>query len=137
MRRRYMISGLVVMVVSLLIGLSIAYTQDSLSIDIDKKADLVNDGQAVNLTVEIACPSGRQVLEAFAYVVQDDNQSNFGGIPLTCDGVLREYVVQIAVSPDSPLFHRGRARATAFVLLLDPATGATESGEDSQRIKLR
>lgn len=114
-----------------------AQGQETIAIVIDKKAELVDGGAAADLTVAIACPAGLQVLEAFAYIVQDDNSSDFGFIPLVCDGDAHEFVVHIPALPDGPLLHRGKARATVFVLLEDPNTGDTVSAEESRRIKLR
>lgn len=47
------------------------------------------------------------------------------------------YRVGVPGFPNGPLFHRGKAMATAFVLLLDQATGGTQSDGDTGRIKIR
>jgi len=49
-----------------------APARDTLTVQVAKKATLVDEGRAVAVTVTVTCPSGSDVLEAFIYVVQDD-----------------------------------------------------------------
>jgi hypothetical protein len=135
--KRQFISLLVVTLMSLTMGLPVTQAQESITVKIGKPARLVKGGQAVDLRVKVTCPSSHEVLEAFAYVVQNGNESNFAFMPLICDGRPRQYAVRATVFPDSPRFRRGDATATVFILLLNPSTGETESGQASQPIQLR
>jgi hypothetical protein len=137
MKHKFMTSTLVALIVSLTVELPVAHAQESIAVEISKKATLIQDGQAVDLQLEIACPVGREVLEAFAYVVQDDNHSNFGSIPLICDGTSHLHTVRAPGFAGGPLFRHGSATGNAFVLLLDRATGRTESGGDTRRIHIK
>jgi hypothetical protein len=83
--------------------------------EIAKRAFLEDGGQQVALTVNVICPAGSDVLEAFVYVSQDGNESSFAGIPVTCDSSAHTYVVH-AAAYDTP-FHEGRAQASGYVLL--------------------
>jgi hypothetical protein len=118
----------------LLIGAASAL--ESVIVELGKRAELIADGQAVEVEVEVTCALGWEVLEAFGYVVQDGNQSQFAGIPVKCKNKLREYVIRVSAFPESP-FHQGEAIASAFVLLIDPATGTTESDGDTRTIEIR
>ena len=104
--------------------------------EIRKRAALVEQGQAVALKIRAACPTGAEVLEAFAYVTQDGQQSNVAAIPLTCTGKVRQYRVRAARAPDSPAFRRGSAQASAYLLVSDPQTG-TSSVSPARPIKVR
>jgi hypothetical protein len=63
-----------------------AVAQETLAVEIAKKATLVDGGQAVELQVTVTCPAGVEVLEAFLYVTQDGNQTLFTSFQPTCDG---------------------------------------------------
>lgn len=136
MRRRFAIF-MAFTIVSLTMGSTAAEPQGGLTVNVGKQARLVDEGRAVYIEVRITCSSDREVLEAFAYVVQNGNESDFGSIPLACADKPRHYLVRASVFPDNPAFQPGEATATAVVLLSDPLTGDTESREDSQQIKIR
>ena len=107
-----------------------ALAQDVLTGQSAKKATLVDDGQAVLVTVTVTCPSGGELLEAFVYVVQDSNTSQFAGLPVVCDGTAQTVTVRVAAL-ETP-FHTGKARVSGYVLL---TTG--ESISFGARIKIR
>ena len=92
-----------------------AVAQDVLAAQIEKKATLVDDGQAVLVTVTVTCASSSPLLEALLYVVQDGNTSQFAGLPVVCDGIQRTVTVRVNAL-DTP-FHVGKARASGYVLL--------------------
>jgi hypothetical protein len=77
------------------------------------------------------------VLEAHVTLSQDDQAtSGMGGIAgVVCDGRSRIYQVRVPAQQGS--FHRGKARASPFVLVRDPATDTTESAGSSRIIQLR
>jgi hypothetical protein len=107
-----------------------ATTHEKLAAEIAETATLVQGGHAVLVTVRVACPAGSRIIEAFAYVTQDGNQSQFGFMPLTCDGAARHAFVVRADAPDKP-FHFGTARASAYVLL------ENESASPTRIVRLR
>jgi hypothetical protein len=107
-----------------------------LSVHIRRNATISADGLHVVVSVRIRCPAQPPVLEAFAYVTQEGNESDFGGLSPTCDGRWHRMAVSVNAFEDAPL-HPGRARATAFVLLCDETSGDCVTGEDSRRIRLR
>jgi hypothetical protein len=114
-----------------------ATAQGAVTVQIGKNAALVDGGQAARLEVTVTCaPSTLEVLEAFIYVVQEDQTSQFTGVLVTCDGRPHTATVLVRAFSESP-FQRGKALASAHVLLLDPATGATVSDGDSRTIKLK
>lgn len=121
MKKHVGIIPVVVALTALLFPAGAATAKASLLVKIDRNATLVEGGQAVEVTLKVKCPAGSEVLEAFAYVVQDGNQSEFGFIPVTCDGAMHKYVAR-ARGLDVT-FHRGEARVSAYVLL--------ESGEST------
>jgi hypothetical protein len=137
MKRRLTHALLVAMLLTLTAALPLAYARQGVSVKIGKQATLADGGRAVDLSIKVVCPAGRDVLEAFAYVSQDGNQSSFSPIPLVCDGRSQRQVVRVTAFPDSPAFQPGVATASAFILVLDPATGGTETGQDSQTINIR
>jgi hypothetical protein len=96
-----------------------ALAQESVTLKIGKNSALLDGGQAVSVTVTASCKND-VVLEAFVYVVQDGNQSQFAGIALQCDGARHRFTVR--VNALDFLFHEGEARASGFVLLESGAT---------------
>jgi hypothetical protein len=100
------------------------------SVEIEPTAKLLKDG-AVLVRVQVTCPKGMEVLEAHVSVSQDD-QTVFGqsGIPVKCTGKAHTY--RTAVTAQQGQFHTGSASSSAFVLILDPATGTTQSGGDTE-----
>jgi hypothetical protein len=107
-----------------------AAAQGSLAFEVAKKATLIDGGQAVELQVTVTCPTGGVVLEAFVYVTQDGNESQFAPVQPICDGTPHNFTVR-AHALDF-LFHRGKARASGYLLL---TTG--ESTSPTRVIKLR
>ena len=99
-------------------------------------AKLQGDGSAI-ARVAVACDGGLQMLEAHLLLSQDD-QSVWGmaGLGrLLCDG--RSHIHSVQVRPFEGAFHRGAARASAYVLRHDPATGATETANASRAVRIR
>ena len=131
---RLLVALTVVMVLALTAGATDA--RASVAVGIGKVATLVAGGGAVDVEVEVACSPSHQVLEAFVYVVQDGQQSQFAGIPVRCTGQPRTYIARVQAYPDQ-LFHTGDAYASAYVLTQDRATGKTESGGAAGTISIR
>lgn len=136
---------LVVMGVALLVVFAVAVVgplvpvqaAGSLSVEIDKKARLLDGGQAVEVTVTVQCPpDGGALLESLVYIAQDEQTSQFSGIPVVCDG--QAHTRQVIVRPvDTTPFHRGKARASAYVLWYTPDGTDTVSAGDTQVIHIK
>ena len=109
------------MLLALLLAAPAARAQEeTVSVDIGRFVEFV-DGDTVQASVTVTCTSGGIVLEAFAYVVQRDHNSDFGFFGPVCDGTPHTFTVTIQAS-EGEAFKRGRARVSAFVLLESGAT---------------
>lgn len=110
----------------------------ALTVTIRDMAHLVDGGESVRLMVDVTCEHGLNVLEAFVYMSQDGYTSRFAPLSLRCRAATSvPDVVMVSRGFDSPFFHRGEAWASAYVLLLDPATGTTQSGGDGRFLTVR
>jgi hypothetical protein len=107
-----------------------AQAQGTLSVEIGKRAALVDGGQAVDVQVMVTCPAGAEVLEAFLYVTQEGNESDFAFFQPLCDGTAHPFTVR-AQAVDA-VFHRGKARVSAYILLT-----SGESTSPTRVVKLR
>lgn len=94
--------------------------QASVEVEIHKKAELLTNGRA-QVEVDVTCAAA-EVLEAFIYISQEGFTSQFTPLPVRCDGQTRTESVDV-IPLDAP-FHKGKARASAYVLL---TTGAATS----------
>jgi hypothetical protein len=92
-----------------------AAAQETLGIQIDKKATLVDGGPAVQVHGTVTCPAGAEVLEAFLYVIQDGNQSQFASLQPVCDGTPQPFTV--LAQAVGFVFHRGKAQVSGYLLL--------------------
>ena len=108
----------------------------TITVKVQPVAQLQSDGSA-RVFVLVRCDPFGQVLEANVSLSQNDGfVSGMGGLgPVVCDR--RWHVATSVVRPFDGRFTRGRAFASAFVLLLDPATGTTRQGQDSRTVQLR
>jgi len=98
-------------------------------------AQLVPPGRVVG-RVRVSCPQGSSVLEALVTLSQD-NQHLFGQgaiAGVTCNGHSQWYQFQVA--PQGEPFHRGRAHASAFVLVLLASGVETLSGGHTRSINV-
>ena len=138
--RRILASVLAVAVLTVALAAPAAVTRRAITVraEIAPTATLVEGGQAVDVTVGVACGPGRvDILEAFVYVTQDGNTSQFAGIPVRCSSPnrLRWYVVR--VRPLESRFHAGEARASGYVLVIDDRNMTTVSASPGQAIVIR
>jgi hypothetical protein len=112
--------------------------QARVAVELGPTAVLAGGGEAVVVTVTVACaPPRLQALEAFVYVTQDGFTSNFAPIPVTCAGRRQVSTVRVARGPDQPPLHAGPAHASAYVLLIDPRTSATQTGSATRAIRVQ
>ena len=110
--------------------------ESAVSVALAPKAKLADEGVVV-ARLTITCDPGREILEAHLTVSQDDQRvSGTAGIAgVRCDGKAHKY--RVMVHPQEGTFHAGEGFASAFVLVLDPATGTIEQGQASGNISLK
>ena len=70
----------------------------------------------------MTCPAGAEVLEAFLYVTQDGNQSQFASFQPICDDTPHTFTVRAQAVGFR--FHVGEAQVSGYVLL---ASGVSTS----------
>jgi hypothetical protein len=70
----------------------------------------------------VTCPAGAEVLEAFLYVTQDGNQSQFASFQPICDDTPHTFTVRAQAVGFR--FHVGEAQVSGYVLL---ASGVSTS----------
>jgi hypothetical protein len=135
MRGRF-VRVLVCTAASLVLALAAAaIAQAAVSVSIERNATLVGAGEAVQVRVNVTCDPGFEVLEANISVSQRGT-TGFGGIPgVVCDGTT--HTLTATVSAQEGSYRRGTASASAFVLVIDPNTQDTQSGQATAKIKLR
>jgi hypothetical protein len=105
------------------------------TVSIRPHALLLEGGAAVSVSVKVSCPAGREVLEAFVSVGQnDDAVTGTAGLPVVCDGSPSVYTARVEALEGS--YQPGKARASAFVLVLDQSTGTTEQGQDGRTVRI-
>ena len=115
-----------------------ALAKQALSIDISRTATLVDGGQAVEVNIKTVCAiEGVEVFEAFVYVTQNGNQSQFAPISVSCSGSSKPQKSIARVPALDFLFQKGDANASAYVLLVDPITGADYSVSVGEAIRIR
>lgn len=100
---------------------------------VSSDATLVDGGTAVLVDVTVRCAGGSDVLEAFVYVTQDGQQSQFVPIPVRCGGRARTYTVRVP-APEGTTFHAGTASASGFVLV--DKKGNVTSASPSQALTI-
>jgi len=135
MRRRHIVP-LVVLALALLPSAAGAAPKTSpIQVQVLQNATLV-DG-SIRLSVRVKCAPFGEHFESHVTVTQDD-QTIFAqpGLPvITCDNRWHTYTV--LATPFDGSFHRGKARASAFVSRMDPVTGDIRQGQDIRIIHVR
>jgi hypothetical protein len=126
----------VVLVLLLLLGTAGTATASSAQVDVTLgvNAVVVQGGAAVGVPVRARCPQGQSVLEALVTVNQAGNEGT-GFFQLPCDG--KWHTTEAQVNAIDFLFQAGQATSSAFLLVLDPATGNTAQAQDGRTIRLR
>jgi hypothetical protein len=135
--RRSLMIGLIVLASTVAALPAHARRAAPVVVDVTPEAKLVDGGRAALLRVKVRCPSRFRVLEAFAYLTQDGNQSDFSGMPATCDGRLHVFTVPVSAFQGEPAFHSGQATGTGFLLLVDKVTEHSRQAGDTQPLRLR
>ena len=99
-----------------------AAAQETLVVEVAPTARLIQGGKAVVVQVTVTCPTGAEVLEAFLYVTQDGNQSQFASFQPICDDTPHTFTVRAQAVGFR--FHVGEAQVSGYVLL---SSGASTS----------
>jgi hypothetical protein len=86
-------------------------------------AKILGGGTAARIPIRGLCTPGAEVLEAFVYLSQDGQSSEWGFIPLVCDGARHDALVEVQTIDFA--FHPGLATASGYALVVDPRTGLT------------
>ena len=116
-------------------GAASAQGTGGVSVQVGTTAQAIAGGQALLVTVEVACEPGWQVLEANVSATQGATSSLAGIGGVVCDG--KPHVHKVRVNAlDGGQFSRGEAYVSAFVLLLDPATGSTVQGQNARTVSV-
>jgi hypothetical protein len=113
---------LLVLLAVLLMAPAARAQEETVSVSIGRFVEFV-DEDTVQASVTVTCTSGGVVLEAFAYVVQRDHNSDFGFFNPICDGTPHTFLVTIHAA-EGQAFRRGRARVSPFVLLVSGASAS-------------
>jgi hypothetical protein len=104
---------------------SVAATKE-ITFSVEPVAVSSADGTTLTVRVTVSCPANYSVLEAFVYVVQGGQQSNFVGIPLTCRPSGQEYTLTVP-APEGQAWTEGDASLSGFVLLERKSTTLSAS----------
>ena len=96
-------------------------------------ARATSSGTAV-LALRVTCAPEHEVLEAHVTLTQDSTTATTG-LAVRCTG--RPDRVRAVLVPLDGQFQDGPAQASAFVLVLEPATSTTAQGQDSGSVVLR
>jgi hypothetical protein len=107
------------------------------SVSIKPQGKLVGSGEAAVVRLRGSCEPPYETLEANLSLSQGDFISGFTGFAgFPCDG--RTHGARVTVPADEGTsFHKGRAFASAFVLLEHPRTQETQQAQATRTIKLR
>jgi hypothetical protein len=135
--KRIVLMVMVALVMALILAAGGASAQEpeAVSVQVGPTAQAIAGGEALLVTVEVACEPGFEVLEAHVSAQQGATTSNFAGISsVVCDGKPR--VHKVRVNALDGLFGSGEASVSAFVLLLDPATGRTVQGQHARTVRV-
>ncbi len=130
MMKRIILMVTVAVMMAMTLSAGAATAQEAVSVQVSPTAQAIAGGQALLVTVEVACEPGFEVLEAHV-LAQQGATSNFAGIgSVVCDG--KPHVHKVRVNALNGQFSSGEASVSAFVLVRDPATGTTVQGQDAR-----
>jgi hypothetical protein len=89
-------------------------------------------GNIAEINVTVTCPKKHEVLEAFVYITQDGQTSQFSGIAVRkCKGKPIMYTVSVRAFEDTP-FRAGEASASSYILVCTADCTSTISGGSSR-----
>jgi hypothetical protein len=128
--RRLFVLGFAVAV--LLLAAGVARAEFSATVVLEKKAQVLSDGSAV-VRLQVTCVG--PVLEANLSLTQGNtsNLQGFGGI--VCDG--ETHTIDVHVTPLEGPYVKGKAFASAFVLICDDSVSECTQGQNFGTVKLK
>lgn len=110
--------------------------EEIVTADLAQTATMTEGGGAADIEVTVTCPKKHDVLEAFVYITQDGQTSQFAGIGIRkCKGKGITYTVRVRAFEETP-FHPGEASASSYVLVYTPDHSDTISGGEFQAISI-
>jgi hypothetical protein len=112
---------------------SAAAPTTGITFSVDPIAVASADATSLTVRVIVACPANYTVLEAFVYVTQGGQQSNFVGIPLTCRPRGTEYELTVPALGGAA-WTAGPASLSGFVLLERKGTTLSTSPTETLTI---
>ena len=131
--RRFSIAVLALAILGAAVAQTALARPGPVQASIAPEAVLVDEGAAVTIEVSVKCAGGSDVLEAFVYVSQDEQQSQFVTIPVRCGGKARTYAIRVP-APEGTVFHAGSATASGYVLV--DKKGSVTSASPSQALTI-
>ena len=111
---------------------SAAPTQ-AITVSVESIAVASADGTSLTVRLTVSCPANYTVLEAFLYVVQGGQQSNFVGIPLSCRPHGRQYTLTVPAL-GGLTWSAGEASLSGYILLERKSTTLSASPAASLQI---
>jgi hypothetical protein len=112
--------------------------QEPVDVQIIGTGQLLEGGTVLEVRALIRCEPVGEVLEALVTASQDDNAISGQGFFVSgviCDGRPHIATGRIPLL-DQQVFHRGQAHVSAFVLLLNPETSETFTGQDTRSVNV-
>ena len=125
---------LAALVVVALLPAGAATAEDAVTVKVGPTAQIIAGGEALLVTVEVACEPGLEVLEAQVYAQQGATFGRAGIGSVVCNG--RPHPYKVRVNPLEGRFISREAYVSAFVLVLDPQTQMTQQGQDARTVSV-
>ena len=137
MKRRMLFTVSILAAAGVLAQTSVAVAQETATVFIKPTGELLGSGEAAVVRLRGSCEPPFEVLEANLSLSQGPFISGFTGTSgFPCDGKLHKDLVTVPAD-EGTSFREGEAFASAFLLLIDPATDETEEAQATRTIRLR
>jgi hypothetical protein len=137
MKPRVLFSVSILAVAGVFAQTNTALAQQPASVLIKPTGKLVGSGEAAVVRLRSSCEPPFEVLEANLSLSQGPFISGFAGTTgFPCDGKVHKERVTVPAD-EGTTFHAGAAFASAFLLVIDPATDETEQDQATRTIRLR
>ena len=137
MKWRALFSISILAVTGVLAETSAAFARAPASVSIKPTGKIVGSGEAAIVRLRSSCEPPFEVLEANLSLNQGSFISGFTGTSgFPCDGKVHKERVTIAAD-EGTSFQEGEAFASAFLLVINPATDETQQDQATRTIRLR
>jgi hypothetical protein len=134
MMKRIVLMVTLAVMMALILSAGAATAQQTVSVQVGSTAKAIAGGQALLVTVNVACEPGLEVLEAHVSAQQGSTSGTAGIGSVVCDGQSHTYKVKINALDGQ--FSSGEAYVSAFVLVIDPQTQMTQQGQESRTVSV-